>query len=218
MNHAPDDIAEQQAEITRVLLHYLNGPLPSGHYIRGILPSPTADQSIRLVTGPRHSAGRDELTVWEIPLAPPDSPEDLLDGEEILQVLRSLHTGTQIFASDRISTLMGMEHVAVDLTAVDTPSAGPDDNAFTILRTLTCPWTEDEPSTRLRGFLYAGHDGLRLYLDQAQDRAVVAVDVRPSGAITALLTALPSLISEEGRGGYDPDDPHCARAVDLRNW
>ncbi|MGW6634081.1 hypothetical protein [Streptomyces cyaneofuscatus] len=62
-----------------------------------------------------------------------------------------------------------------------------------------CPWTEEQPEPRLRGFLQRAPDRLRLYLDRGEDPDVVAAaDVRTSGALTALLAALPSLIEETG--------------------
>ncbi|MFH8515687.1 hypothetical protein ACH4CE_11330 [Streptomyces gelaticus] len=47
---------------------------------------------------------------------------------------------------------------------------------------------------------------------------MIAADVRPSGAVTALLAALPSLITEEERMVVDSSDPHCSCVVDLTYW
>ncbi|WP_158080300.1 hypothetical protein [Streptomyces sparsogenes] len=47
---------------------------------------------------------------------------------------------------------------------------------------------------------------------------MIAADVRPSGAITALLAALPSLITEEERMTTDATDPHCSCVMDLTHW
>ncbi len=98
-----------------------------------------------------------------------------------------------------------------------------DDNGLTILRSLTHPWTEEQPDPRLRGFLFLDRDRLRLYLDTEDLPGVIAADVRPSGALTALLAALPSLITEEERMTVermtvDGTDPHCSCVVDLTRW
>ncbi|MCQ8186713.1 hypothetical protein [Streptomyces rugosispiralis] len=48
---------------------------------------------------------------------------------------------------------------------------------------------------------------------------MVAADVRLSGALTALLAALPSLIEEMERTvPGEIDDPHCSRLIDLTDW
>ncbi|AGP51808.1 hypothetical protein [Streptomyces rapamycinicus] len=60
---------------------------------------------------------------------------------------------------------------------------------------------------------------MRLYVDHEEDTNVVAADVRPSNALTALLAALPSLIVEVERTvPGDIDDPHCSRLIDLTDW
>jgi hypothetical protein len=46
----------------------------------------------------------------------------------------------------------------------------------------------------------------------------VAVDVRLTGALTALLAALPALVREEERWRTDETDPHCVHMVDLTAW
>jgi hypothetical protein len=117
-----------------------------------------------------------------------------------------------------VPTDRGLWPSPVDPTAVDFSIPGEYDNAFTVLRTLTCPWTEEQLVLRLRGFLLHRPDRLRLYLDRDEDRDVVAADVRPSGALTALLAALPSLMDEENRITRDDADPHCSRLVDLTHW
>ncbi|MFI1829599.1 hypothetical protein ACH41E_24615 [Streptomyces sp. NPDC020412] len=61
-------------------------------------------------------------------------------------------------------------------------------------------------------------DRLRLYLDTDTAPDVFAVDVRPSGALTALVAALPSLVTEQERFEADRTDPHVTQAVDLTYW
>ena len=47
---------------------------------------------------------------------------------------------------------------------------------------------------------------------------VIAADIRLSGALTALIAALPSLITEKERMTQDETDPHCSHVVDLTGW
>ncbi|MEU5607865.1 hypothetical protein AB0H03_03770 [Streptomyces sparsogenes] len=63
-----EEIAEQQADITRLLLHHVQVPLAGAQYIRGILPAPVPAEAIRLVTGAEAAYTRDQLTAYEIPL------------------------------------------------------------------------------------------------------------------------------------------------------
>lgn len=210
-----DDIAEQQADLLRLLLPHLSVPLPDGQFILGVLPAPAPAEAVRVVTGPSPRAPAERLTVWEIPLRSDLDSEDLLGGDEVLGLVRALHTGTQIFSSSRLSTVMGMRLVLVDPAQVTPAPADDTDATTTILRTLTHPWAEDQPDPRLRGYL-RGPDRLRLYLDREDDPTVVAADVRPAGAVTAMLAALDSLLSEPGQ---QPDgDPHCSRLLDLTHW
>ncbi|CAM5672079.1 MULTISPECIES: hypothetical protein [Streptomyces] len=75
------------------------------------------------------------------------------------------------------------------------------------------------PEARLCGFLFLAPDRLRLYLDTEEaPSGMTAADVRPGGAPTALLAALPSLLDEQRLTTTDADDPHCARVVDLTDW
>ncbi|MEU5136967.1 hypothetical protein [Streptomyces californicus] len=212
-----DDIAEQQADLMRLLFPHLCAPLPDGQFILGVLPPPPPAEAVRVVTGPSPQSPAKNLTMWEIPLRRDLDSEDLLGGDEILGLVRALHTGRQIFSSSRLSTVMGMRLVLVDPAQVTPAPPGDGDATTTILRTLTQPWTEDQPDPRLRGYLRRA-DLLRLYLDRENDPTViVAADVRPAGAVTALLAALDSLLTEPGkRPGMK--DPHCTRLLDLTSW
>ncbi|MER6144733.1 hypothetical protein ABT174_32665 [Streptomyces sparsogenes] len=210
-----EEIAEQQAEITRLLLHHIEVPLAGVQYIRGILPAPAPAEAIRMVTGAEAAYTPDQLTAYEIPLR---SDADPLTADGIVGILRTLHTRTRVYSSNSISTVMGMTLVSVDPTSVDPTASTPDDNALTILRCIAHPFTEERPDPRLRGFLFLDQDRLRLYLDTEHIPGVIAADVRPSGAITALLAALPSLITEEERMTTDATDPHCSCVMDLTHW
>ncbi|MDH6229378.1 MULTISPECIES: hypothetical protein [Streptomyces] len=217
MNPTYDDIAEQQADIVGLLLPYFRVPLPDGRFIRGVLPPPPPSEAVRVVVGPRRGGEPDETTIWEIPLRAADGAGDLVGADDLLGVVRALHTGTRIVSSSRTDTVMGMRLVRVDPAGVEPAGPDEDDDALVVLRTLVHPWTEERPVPRLRGFLLRGPDRLRLYCDSEEDTTVVAADVRLSGALTALLAALPSLIEEEGSAPGDAD-PHCSRLVDLTRW
>jgi hypothetical protein len=187
-------------------------------FIRGVLPSPPPVAAVRTVTGPRRTNGPDDLTAWEIPLRSIDDPEELAGPNDVLGIVRALNTGTRIFSSSRFGTVMGMTLIRVDPAQVTPVGPGECDNAFTLLRTLTYPWTEEQPDPHLRGFLLQSPDRMRLYVDHEEDTDVVAADVRPSGALTALLAALPSLIEEAERTMPGDTDSHCSRWVNLTDW
>lgn len=212
MTSTYEEIAEQQAEIIRLLLHHIHAPLTGTTHIRGVLPPPPPAEAIRIVTGANTAHTPDELIAYEIPIRVDD---DLLNAYDIIGILRSLLTGTHVYSSDRISSVMGMNLIHVDPTTVNPPAPTPNDNALTILRCLALPFTEEEPHPRLRGFLFRDQDRLRLYLDTEDIPGVIAADVRPSGALTALIAALPTVITEQERMTADDTDPHCSCVVDL---
>ncbi|GGV78296.1 hypothetical protein GCM10015535_12880 [Streptomyces gelaticus] len=210
-----EEIAEQQADITRLLLHHIHAPLTDTDYLRGVLPVPPPDGAIRVAIGAKEDHAPEQLLAYEIPVRQGD---DLVTAYDVIGILRTLLTGTHLYSSDSVSTLMGMTLVRANLAAVEPAEPTPDDNALTILRTIVSPCTEEQPDPRLRGFLFLGQDRLRLYLDTEDVPGVIAADVRPSGAVTALLAALPSLITEEERMVVDSSDPHCSCVVDLTYW
>ncbi|GDY68944.1 hypothetical protein [Streptomyces avermitilis] len=111
-----------------------------------------------------------------------------------------------------------MPLIQVDPSVAETAVESPADRAFVILRTLVHPYTEVKPDPRLLGFLCWEPDLLRLYVETEGIPGVTAVDVRPSGALTALLAALPSVITEEDRMTVDEMDPHVSHAIDLTYW
>ncbi|MET9292774.1 hypothetical protein [Streptomyces sp. NPDC003077] len=210
-----EEIAEQQADITRLLLHHIHAPLAGDQHIRGVLPVSPAAGAIRIVTGPVGACAPEELIAYEIPLR---GDSDLLTAYDITGILRTLLTGTHFYPSSRIGTVMGMKLVHVELADVAPTASTAEDKALQILRTIAYPFVPERPSTRLRGFLFTGEDRLRLYLDTDDAPDTTAADVRTSGAVTALLAALPSLITEDERKAEDASDPHCSRTVDLTDW
>ncbi|MFD9816576.1 hypothetical protein [Streptomyces sp. NPDC059080] len=207
----PDEIAEQQADLTRLLLHHVHAPFTAAMTIRGILPVPPPAAAIRIVTGAEHTT---TPIAYELPLRVGGEP---VTADDVTGVLRTLHCGTQFYPGEQLGTVMGMTLVRVPAHVMETAAAPTlDDNAFTLLRCLAQPVNEDPSDPRLRGFLF--RDRLRLYLDSEEDPTVTAADVNPTGALTALLAAVPSLITEHERAAPDSDDPHCSRAIDLTTW
>lgn len=211
-----EDITEQQASIVALLLHHAHTPLTGSVYIRGILPAPASAPSVCVVLGPSNGSvdEPDQMVGYDIPLHVDDH---YLTGMDIAGILRTICTGGGLDPSSRVGDLMGIPLITVDPRSVVPSARTPEDNAYTILRTLVCPWTEDRLDPLLLGFLFHAADTLRLYLASSEvPDGVVAVDTRPSGALTALLAALPSLITESYR--YAEPDPHSIRLVDLTDW
>ncbi|MEU1375951.1 hypothetical protein ABZ442_20155 [Streptomyces triculaminicus] len=210
-----EDIVDHQAEITRLLIYYTQAPFAGASCVRGVLPMAAASGSVRIVTGVANAYAPSGLTVYEIRLR---SGEDFLTAYDTVAILRVLHTSPYIVPSIGAGTVLGMPLIQVDPSVAETAVEGGADRAFVILRTLVHPYTEVEPDPRLLGFLCREPDLLRLYIEIEGTLGVIAVDVRPSGALTALLAALPSLITEMERMTVDEMDPHASHAIDLTYW
>lgn len=211
-----EEITRRQADITRLLLRHIQAPLSGDLCLRGVLPAPAAADAVRVVVGPPGAHAPDGCTAYEIPLHTGD--DEALTGYDVIGLLRALGASTHIHPSDRVSVVLGMTLVRIDPATLRPAPLTRDDNALTILRTLVHPYTEEQPDPRLLGFLFLGEDRLRLYLDAQDVPGVVAADVGLFGAVTALLAALPALLTEEERATVDPADPHCSRLVDLTHW
>ncbi|MFI7101056.1 hypothetical protein ACIBK8_16990 [Streptomyces sp. NPDC050161] len=212
-----EEIVEQQADITGLLLHHVYAPLIEDQHVRGVLPAPPTTDAVRVVLGEKDEYATDRLTAYEIPLRVDDA---LRTPHDVVALLRTVHTGTHIYPRDKVGSVMGMTLFTVDPATVDPAPFTDDDWALTLLRCLTSPATEESPPVRLCGFLFLAPDRLRLYLDAGDEAlpGVTAADVHPGGALTALLAALPSLLDEEWLTTVDADDPHCSRVVDLTGW
>ncbi|MFF8659764.1 hypothetical protein [Streptomyces huasconensis] len=210
-----EDVVDQQAEITRLLIYYAQVPFAGASCVRGVLPTAPSSESIRVVTGAQNAYVSSGLTAHEIRLR---SGEDFLTAYEVVAVLRASHTSPYMVPSVRAGTVLGMPLIQVAPSVAETAVESPTDRAFVILRTLVHPYTEVKPDPRLLGFLCREPDLLRLYVETEGTPGVTAVDVRPSGALTALLAALPSVITEEERMTVDEIDPHASRAIDLTYW
>ncbi len=209
-----EEIVEQQADITDLLLHHVYAPLIEDQHVRGVLPAPPTTDAVRVVLGDKGEYATDRLTAYEIPLRVDD---ELRTPHDVAALLRTVHTGTHIYPGDRVSSVMGMPLFTVDPTTVEPAPFSNDDWTLTLLRCLTSSSTEERPRARLCGFVFLAPDRLRLYLDADEEAlpGMTAADVRPGGALTALLASLPSLLDEEWLTTTDAGDPHCSRVVDL---
>ncbi|WP_329127385.1 hypothetical protein [Streptomyces sp. NBC_01465] len=183
-------------------------------YVRGILPAPSHAPAVRAVLGDRGECAPDQLTAYEIPLR---DGEGLRTAHDVVALLRAVHTGTHIYPAHRVTSTMGMDLYLVDPEQVKEAPFTTDDWSATLLRCLAHP-SEESAGPHLRGFLFLEGGLLRLYMDSDEFPGVVAADVRPGGALTALLAALPSLLGEEWRTSEASEDPHCRRLVDLTDW
>ncbi|MEV1042379.1 hypothetical protein AB0J01_38070 [Streptomyces sp. NPDC050204] len=203
------ETVEQQAYLTRFLLDYTAAPLVGGTFLRGVLPTRDA---VRVVTGAGDAVAPDALVAYEVPLT--DDDDEPVTAPLVLGWARTLAAGGPPRPD---ASVMGMALVRVDTSALEPAPPTSTDRVLRVLRTLAWPFTETPPSPPLCGFLLTGQDSMRLYLAVEEAGGPVAVDVRLTGALTALLAALPALVNEQER--WTPDtDPHCAHAIDLTTW
>ncbi|MFI9630273.1 hypothetical protein [Streptomyces sp. NPDC052042] len=204
------ETVEHQAYLTRFLLDYTAVPLIGRTLLRGVLPTQDA---VRIVTGDPGTRTPRALVAYEIPLV--DDDDEPVTAPLILGWTRTLAAGTP---PNPDTTMMGMSLIRVDTSAVEPAPPARTDHALRVLRTLAWPSVETPPSPALCGFLLTSHDGMRLYVAVEEAEGLVAADVRLTGALTALLAALPALVREEERWTVDETDPHCVRAVDFTTW
>lgn len=205
-----EETAEQQAYLTRFLLDHTAMPLVQGTFLRGVLP--TRD-SVRLVVGTTDAVAAHELVAYEIPLS--DEDDEPVTAPLVLGWLRTLVSGALPRAD---MSVMGMPLVIADTAGLEPASPTRADQVLRVLRTLAWPFVESPPSPTLCGFLFTGSEGMRLYFAVEKADGLIAADVRLTGALTALLAALPSLVEEEERWVTDTADPHCVHTVNLVTW
>ncbi|MGW1432816.1 hypothetical protein ACWD6K_29865 [Streptomyces sp. NPDC002431] len=204
-----EDVVEQQAYLTRFLLDYTVVPLIGTTFLRGILP--TRD-TVRVVIGADGTEAPGGSVAYEIPLV--DDDGEAVTAPLVLGWARTLSARAPARTD---ASVLGMTLVRVDTSAVEpSPPEGPD-KVLRVLRTLAWPPVDAAPSPALCGFLITGESSMRLYLSVEGAGGLIAADVRLTGATTALLAALPTLVRERERWGVT-DDPHCVHAVDLTDW
>ncbi|MFE9168207.1 hypothetical protein ACFYNZ_01550 [Streptomyces kebangsaanensis] len=200
----PED-REQQAAVSRLLLHYLNAPIADGCHLRGVLPAPGA---VRIAI----HAGDDEegaTFLYEI-------PHDTVTPYHIPGILRTVLAGTQLCSSSDIGEAMGMTVIRLHPEEI-TPDPEPEQGqALTVLRALSDPGDDEHPF--MIGFLMPGHAVLRVYVQRPDRPGIIGADIRLANAPTALIASLPALLEEEQHQRPVPDDPHCDLLVDLTDW
>ncbi|MEU1202331.1 hypothetical protein ABZ446_39785 [Streptomyces sp. NPDC005813] len=201
----PED-REQQADVTRLLLHHLNAPVAEYCYLRGVLPAPGA---VRIAI----RAGDDEHAMdflYEI-------PNDTVAPYDIPGLLRTVLTGPQIYSSSDVDEAMGMTLVRLrpeEISPAPEPEQG---QALAVLRALYDPGEDENPF--LIGFLLHGEGLLRLYVQRPDRPGIFGADIRLTETPpTALVGSLPTLVREEQYLRPAPDDPHCDLLVDLIDW
>ncbi|GGV85864.1 hypothetical protein GCM10015535_33180 [Streptomyces gelaticus] len=211
MSGSYGETVEHQAYITRFLLEYTAVPLVGGSFLRGVLPTRDA---VRIVTGADDAVTPSSLVAYEIPLV--DDEDEPVTAPVVLGWTRTL---TAVGPAYPHASVMGMTLVRVDTSMVEPAPPTRTDRVLRVLRTLAWPFTETPPSPPLCGFLLTEQDSMRLYIAVGEADGPVAVDVRLTGALTALLAALPALVHEKERWKpTDGADPHCVRAIDLTIW
>jgi hypothetical protein len=201
----PED-REQQADVTRLMLYYLNAPVAAYCRLRGVLPAPGA---VRIAV----RAGDDENGrefLYEI-------PHDTVTPYYVPGLLRTVLTGPRLYSSDDVGEVMGRTLVRLRPEEV-TPDPEPEQGrALTVLRSLYDPGDDENPF--LIGFLMHGDGLLRLYVQRPDRPGVVGADIRLTGTpATALIASLATLVGEEQYHRPAPDDPHCDLLVDLTDW
>ncbi|MBD0707279.1 hypothetical protein BU197_02275 [Streptomyces sp. CBMA291] len=215
MNEDEYEIEDLQRDVASLLLEYVHAPLLEDQHVRAVLPAPLDSPAVRVALGGRGERVPARLKAYEIPLR---SGEDLFTSHDVVALLRAVHTGTHIYPANAVSTVLGMELLKVDPARVKEAPFTHDDWSATLLRCLAHPERPTRADTALRGFRFREDGLLRLYVDGDEVPGVSAVDVRPGGALTALLAALSSLLDEAWRTSAPGDDPHCRRVVDLTDW
>ncbi|MFF2201332.1 hypothetical protein [Streptomyces sp. NPDC058145] len=201
----PED-REQQADVTRLLLYYLNAPVADYCHLRGVLPAPGA---VRIAV----RAGEDEYAMsflYEL-------PHDTVTPYYIPGLLRTVLSGPQIYSSSDVDEVMGMTLIRLRPQEITPTPETEQGEALTVVRALSDPGDDENPF--LIGFLMHGDGLIRLYVQRPDRPGIIGVDIRLTGTpTTALLASLPSLIGEEQYRRPAPDDPHCDLLVDLTNW
>ncbi|MFG3527415.1 hypothetical protein ACGF8B_11750 [Streptomyces sp. NPDC047917] len=204
-----EESVEQQAYIARFLLDCTAVPLLGHTFLRGMLPTRDA---VRVMAGAADAVAPNALVAYGIPLV--DDDDEPVTAPMALGWVRALVSSGPAFSD---ASVMGMSLVRVDTSAVEPAPPARADQVLRILRTLAWPAIETPPSPALCGFLFTGQDSLRLYI-AVEEVGVIAADVRLTGALTALLAALPALVREEERWTTDESDPHCVHTIDLTAW
>ncbi|MFC4504872.1 MULTISPECIES: hypothetical protein [Streptomyces] len=210
-----EETAQDQADLIPLLLQHLHTPLTGTSYLRGVLPAPGGADAVRVAVGPETAVSTRELTLYEFPHLVGD---DVMTAYDVIGMLRTLCAEGE--RPPAVGSVLGMPLVAVDPATVPRAAESAADRGLRLLRTLAGPpYDETYGEPLLHGFLFLDQDRVRLYYRVEGLTGVTAADVRTTGALTALIAALPSLLrGEEERMVADGEDPHCARVLELTYW
>ncbi|MEU0785369.1 hypothetical protein ABZ341_27785 [Streptomyces sp. NPDC006173] len=201
----PED-REQQADITRRLLYFLNAPLVDYCRLRGVLPAPGAVR-VAIRAGDDENA-RDFL--YEI-------PNDTVTPYYVPGLLRAVLTGPQLDSSSDVDEVMGMTLIRLRPEEISPDPEPLQGRALTVVQALSGPGDDEDPF--LIGFLMHGDGLLRLYVQRTDRPGIIGGDIRLTETpATALIASLASLAEEEQYRQPAPDDPHCDLLVDLTDW
>ncbi|MFF0142185.1 hypothetical protein ACFYRN_37765 [Streptomyces sp. NPDC005227] len=201
----PED-REQQADITRRLLYFLNAPLVDYCRLRGVLPAPSAVR-VAIRAGDDENA-RDFL--YEI-------PNDTVTPYYVPGLMRAVLTGPQLYSSSDVDEVMGMTLIRLRPEEIAPEPEPEQGRALTVVQALSGPGDDEDPL--LIGFLMHGDGLLRLYLQRTDRPGIIGADIRLTETpATALIASLASLVEEEQHRQPAPDDPHCDLLVDLTTW
>ncbi|WP_299528325.1 hypothetical protein [uncultured Streptomyces sp.] len=111
VNEDDHEIEDLQREVAGLLLEYVYAPLLEDQHVRGVLPAPEGAPAVRVALGDRDECVPSRLTMYEIPLGAGD---ELRTSHDVVALLRAAHTGTHIYPSDRVTSVMGMDLYLVD--------------------------------------------------------------------------------------------------------
>ncbi|MDQ0580871.1 hypothetical protein [Streptomyces rishiriensis] len=212
-----EETVRDQAQLIPLMLQHFHAPLVGASYLRGVLPVPGGVDGVRVAVGPASAEARGGSTLYEFPLV---AGEDCVTAYDLIGMLRTLcgEGGRPAGAG----TVMGMPLVRVDPAVVPRADETSADRGLRLVRTLaraTCFEDDHAADPLLHGFLFLERDLVRLYFRADGLPGTTAADVRTTGALTALVAALPSLVrGEVGQMAVDGGDPHCARVLDLTHW
>ncbi|MFI5474129.1 hypothetical protein ACIA6D_28305 [Streptomyces cacaoi] len=214
-----EETAHDQADLIPLMLQHLHAPLVGTSYVRGVLPAPGGADAVRVAVGPVSAVGTGELALYEFPLL---VGEDCVTAYDVIGMLRTLCGEGGRSAGTGTGTVMGMPLVRVEPAVVPRADETAADRGLRLVRTLvgaTCFDENHSTDPLLHGFLFLDQERVRLYFRADGLPGVTAADVRTTGALTALIAALPSLVrGEVEQTVADDGDPHCARVLDVTYW
>ncbi|MGW1067961.1 hypothetical protein ACWD4F_25960 [Streptomyces aureus] len=213
---------EQQADVTRRMLCFLNAPVAAYCRLRGVLPAPGA---VRVAIRAGDEAHTGDF-LYEIPngtVAPYSIPG----------LLRTVLTGPQLYSSSDVGEVMGMTLLRLrpqEITPDPDPDPDPDPESesepdpepeqgrvLAVVHALA--GADGDANPFLVGFLMHGRGLLRLYVHRRGGAGIVGADIRLTETpATGLIASLPALVEEEQYRRPALDDPHCDVLADLTDW